>query len=150
MASFKGSFIHVVDEKGRVNFPSKLKKYVSAEANETFFLTRGFEKCLFLYPLDEWNKYEQNLQALFSYDPEHRLFLRSLLEYVNECTLDKQSRLMITQDLREYAGIGEQVRIIGTLEKIELWDPATYGSYKSGIHESYEEIAAKVLKTTRK
>lgn len=150
MASFKGSYIHVVDEKGRVNFPSKLKKYVSSEANETFFLTRGYEKCLFLYPLDEWNKFEQSLQELYSYDPEHRRFLRSLLEYVNECTLDNQSRLMITQELREYAGIKGQVRIIGQLERIELWDPATYDSYKSGQLESYEEIALKVLTTTRK
>lgn len=150
MASFKGSYLHVVDEKGRVNFPARLKKYVSAEANETFFVTRGYEKCLFVYPLDEWNKFEERLQDLYSFDPEHRLFLRELLEYVTECTLDKQSRLMITQELREYAGIGTQVRIIGQLERVELWDPETYAAYKSGHRTSYEEIAAKVLSTTKK
>ena len=146
MSSFKGSYTYAVDDKGRVNLPAKLRKYVSPEANETFIITRGFEKCLFVYPIDEWNKLEQNLRNLSSYDPQHRQFIRSLLELASESQLDGQARLSIPQELREYASIQGEVRIIGTLDKIEIWDPKIYQEYKNSQPESYEDIAAKVMK----
>lgn len=146
MSSFKGSYMYSVDEKGRVNLPAKLRKYVSPEANDTFVLTRGLEKCLFVYPVDEWNKLEENLRSLSSYDPEHRRFIRSLLELASECQLDGQARLTIPQELREYANIQSEVRIIGTLDKIELWSPNVYDDYKSSQPEPYEDIAARVMK----
>jgi transcriptional regulator MraZ len=146
MSSFKGSYTYAVDDKGRVNLPAKLRKYVSPEANETFVVTRGFEKCLFVYPIDEWNKLEQNLRNLSSYDPQHRQFIRALLELASESQLDGQARLSIPQELREYASIQGEVRVIGTLDKIELWDPKIYEEYKNSQPESYENIAAKVMK----
>jgi len=146
MSSFKGSYIYVVDEKGRVNLPAKLRKCVSPEANETFILTRGFEKCLFVYPSDEWNKIEQNLKSLSGYDPEHRRFVRSFLELASECQLDAQARLTIPPELRDFANIQGDVRIIGTLDKIELWNPKVYEEYKHTQTEPYESIAAKVMR----
>ena len=146
MSSFKGSYSYSVDEKGRINLPVKLRKYVSPEANETFVITRGFEKCLFVYPADEWNKLEQNLRNLSSYNPEHRLLIRAMLELAWESPLDSQARLTLTQELRDYANIENEVRIIGTLDKIELWNPKIYDEYKQHQPESYESIAAKVMK----
>ncbi len=138
--------MYAVDEKGRVNLPAKLRKYVSPECNDTFVLTRGFEKCLYVYPVDEWNRLEQNLRNLSSYDAEHRRFMRTLLELASECQLDGQARLSIPQELREYAHITDEVRILGTLDKIELWDPGVYNEYKSSQTETYEEIASRVMK----
>jgi len=146
MSSFKGSYIYAVDEKGRLNLPSKLRKYVSPECNETFVITRGFEQCLWVYPLDEWNKLEEKLRVLSSYDPEHRIFIRTLLELAVECQLDGQARISIPQELREYASIKGEVRILGMLDKIELWEPKIYDGYKKALPESYENIAAKVMK----
>jgi MraZ protein len=79
MSSFKGSYTYAVDDKGRINLPAKLRKYVSREANETFVVKRGFEQCLYVYPADEWNKLEQNLRNLSNYDAEHRRFVRTFL-----------------------------------------------------------------------
>ena len=146
MSSFKGSYMYAVDENGRVSLPSKLKKYVSPEANDTFVITRGFEKCLFVYPVDEWNKLEANLRSLSNYDPQHRLFIRSMLELASESGLDGQSRLSIPQELREYANIRDEVRIIGTLDKIELWNPQVYEDYKRSQPDSWETIAERVMK----
>jgi len=146
MSSFKGSYTHSVDEKGRLNLPAKLRKYVSPDNNDTYVVTRGFEQCLFVYPLDEWAKVEARLRELSNYNPEHRMFLRNLLEMANEVQLDSQARLMVPSDLREYARIRGDVRIIGTLDKIELWDPSVYEKYRSGQTETYEEIAQKVMK----
>ena len=138
--------MHAVDEKGRLNLPSKLRKYVSPECNDTFVVTRGFEKCLVAYPIDEWNKLEDSLRNLSAYDPEHRRFIRSMLEHASETQLDGQARLSISQELREYANIQNEVRIIGTLEKIELWDPNVYKEYRKSELESYESLAAKVMR----
>lgn len=145
MSSFKGSYMYSVDDKGRVSLPAKLRKYVSAEANDTFVITRGFEKCLFIYPLDEWNKLEVHLRNLSSYDHEHRRFKRAILEFAQESQLDSQARITIPPELREYASIQNEIRIIGTLEKIELWNPNEYNEYKNSQPETYESIAAKVM-----
>jgi MraZ protein len=146
MSSFRGSYSYSVDSKGRVNLPAKLRKNVSPEANDSFIITRGFEKCLFVYPSDEWNKLEQNLRVLSTYNPEHRLFLRSLLDLVFECQLDSQARIFIPQELRDYAGIDGEVRIIGVLDKIEIWNPKIYQEYMASQTDTYETIAAKVMK----
>lgn len=146
MSSFKGSYNYSVDNKGRLNLPAKLRKYVSPEANDTFVVTRGFEKCLFVYPIDEWNKLEQKLRSLSSYDSEHRRFMREILELAQESQLDAQSRLTIPQELREYADIQNEVRIIGTLDKMEVWNPAVYQDYKKKHPESYEIVAEKVMR----
>ncbi len=148
MSSFKGSYNYSVDNKGRLNLPAKLRKYVSPEANDTFVLTRGFEKCLYVYPLDEWNKLEEHLRKLSSYNAEHRQFMREILELAQESQLDSQSRLMIPQDLREYADIQNEVRILGTLDKIEVWNPKVYEEYKKAHPESYEAVAEKVMRPT--
>jgi MraZ protein len=145
MSSFKGSYTYSVDDKGRVSLPAKMRKYVSPEANNMFLVTRGFEKCLFLYPMDEWNKMESNLRKLSSGDPLHRLFLRTICEYAQESTLDAQARITIPPELRDYAGIQNEVRIIGVLDKIELWNPKVYEEYKNSQSESYESIAAKIM-----
>jgi MraZ protein len=74
------------------------------------------------------------------------MFLRNLLEMANEAQLDSQARLSIPSELRDYAKIGGEVRIIGTLDKIELWNPEVYEKYKVSQAESYETIAEKVMK----
>jgi len=145
MSSFKGSYMYSVDDKGRVSLPAKLRKYVSPEAGDTFVVTRGFEKCLFVYPIDEWNKLEANLRNLSSYDPQHRRFIRAILELAQESQIDSQARISIPPELREYASIQNEVRIIGTLDKIELWNPKIYEEYKNSQPESYESIAATVM-----
>jgi MraZ protein len=137
--------MYSVDDKGRVSLPAKLRKYVSPDANDTFVVTRGFEQCLFVFPIDEWNKLESNLRGLSPYDPEHRRFIRAILELAQESQLDTQQRISIPPELRDYADIQNEVRIIGTLDKIELWNPKIYEEYKISQPESYENIAAKIM-----
>ena len=131
-----------------MNLPAKLRKNVSSESNDTFVITRGFEKCLSVYPIDEWGKVEQNLRNLSGYDPEHRHFVRAMLELAVESQLDGQARISIPQDLREYARIQDEVRIIGALDKIEIWNPDAYEEYKKSQIHSYEEIASRVMKSS--
>lgn len=145
VSSFKGSYSYSVDSKGRINIPAKLRKYVSPEANDTFVVTRGFEKCLFLYPLDEWNTLEGSIRQLSPSNSQHRFITRTLLQYATETQLDGQSRVTIPRELLQFAGIEDQVLIVGVLERIEVWNPKDYASYMGSQTESYENVAQAVL-----
>ncbi len=145
MSSFKGSYEYSVDNKGRINIPARLRRYVSLEANDTFVVTRGYEQCLFVYPLDEWNKLEQSIRELSATNPKHRFFMRTLLERATECQLDAQSRITIPKELLQFAGIENEVLILGVLERIEVWNPSGYREYQKSQSESYENVAQSVL-----
>ncbi len=145
MSSFKGSYAYSVDNKGRINIPARLKKYVSPDANDTFVVTRGYEKCLFVYPLDEWNKLEQSIRELSTTNPKHRFFMRTLLEKATESQLDGQSRITIPRELLQFAAIENEVLILGVLERIEVWNPTVYQDYQKTQAESYENVAQTVL-----
>jgi len=145
VSSFKGSYDYSVDNKGRINIPARLRKYISPEANDTFIVTRGYEQCLYVYPLDEWNKVEENIRQLSSTNPKHRFFMRTLLERATESQLDGQFRITIPKELLQFAGIDNEVFIIGVLEHIEIWNPLTYADYQKTQAESYESVAQTVL-----
>jgi len=145
MSSFKGSYRYSVDIKGRVNIPSRLRKYVSPEANDIFIVTRGYEQCLFVYPQDEWNRLEQSIRQLSSTNPKHRFFTRTLCQHATELQLDGQSRVTIPRELLQFAGIDGDVMIIGVLERIELWNPKQFEDYQQAQSESYETVAQTVF-----
>jgi MraZ protein len=148
MSSFKGRYTYSVDSKGRVALPAKLRKNVLPASNDTFTITRGFERCLFLYPLDEWNRLEEAIRGLSFSDPQHRFFIRTLLEWATDGQLDNQARLSIPQNLLEHAGIAKEseVLILGVLERIEIWNPEQYAQYKNSQPATYETVAEQVLK----
>ena len=145
MSSFKGSYAYSVDSKGRINIPARLRKYVSPEANGTFVITRGFDQCIYLYPLDEWTRLEQEIRQLSSTNPKHRFFMRRLLEWATESQLDGQFRITLPKDILQFAGIENDVLIIGVLEHIEVWNPRIYEAYLTTQEESYEAVAQTVL-----
>lgn len=145
MSSFKGSYEYSVDSKGRVNIPARMRKYVSPEANDTFVITRGYEQCLFVYPNDEWMKFEQSVRELSTTNPKHRFFARTLLERATDSQLDAQFRITIPKDLLQFASIESEVLILGVLERIELWNPSLYKEYQKSQAETYENVAQTVL-----
>lgn len=142
---FNGSYLHTVDVKGRINIPARLRRNLSAEANDSFMMTRGTNTCIDLYPLDEWVKTEKELSALNLYDPQAAKFVRLTLQYAIDDKMDSQSRILIPQNLLNYAKIEKDVIIVGMLKKIEVWNPKIYDEYKDESEEPYEQLAAKVM-----
>lgn len=143
---FRGQFTYSIDSKGRISIPAKLRKHVSPESNETFVMTKGTAVCIDIYPLDEWQHIEQRLLKLNSFNPDDAKFIRMFSQYASEDTMDSQSRVLIPQSLIEYAKIEKEVLILGALKKIEVWNPAVYEDYINQSTETYEQIAAKVMK----
>lgn len=145
MSSFKGLFKYSLDAKGRVNIPAKFRKTLSPAANETFVITRGLEGCLFVYPLDEWEKIEQKLRNLSMTQKDNRFFVRMLTAYATEAPFDKQGRIPIPPYLAEFAKIERDVLIIGSLDRVEIWSPKVYEEYITNSPETFESAAEKII-----
>src|SRR5699024_11241451 len=114
---FMGEFNHNIDLKGRIIVPSKFREGLG----ETFVVTRGLDKCLFAYPMDEWEILEQKLKKLPLTKKDARAFTRFFFSGAGECEVDKQGRINITQPLRKYEDLEKEWVVIGVLNVMQLW-----------------------------
>ena len=128
--SFTGEFYNTIDQKNRLSIPVKYRKSLSLSKDKTFVLTRGFDTCLSLYPLDEWKLVENQLSSLSSIKGKHRNFIRSIVRYANYVKYDSQGRIQIPEALLDYANIKKNTTVIGVIKKIELWDKKTLDKYE--------------------
>ena len=146
--SFTGEFYNIVDQKNRLSIPAKYRKSLDLSNDRTFVLTRGFDTCLFLYPLDEWKQVENQLSSLSSIRGKHRNFIRSIVRYANYVQYDSQGRIQIADSLLEYANIDKNVMVIGVIKKIELWDQSTLEKYENTkdnfTDDDFDELAKEI------
>ena len=136
MNSLIGEYRITLDEKGRILFPSKLK---SALTENSLFVTKSLDCCLWLYTPDRWNELQTKLlEGTSSFSPRDRQLLRRLLAPAQEVEFDKAGRLSIPQILREYAGLSKDCVVVGVGRNIELWDAE---AYRKAVEE-FEPAAA--------
>lgn len=145
MAFFKGQAEYSVDSKGRVAIPAKMRNTLSPEADGTFTITRGFEDCIFLYPKDRWSTMEEEIAELNMYSREARDFVRIIMMWAEEVTLDGQGRISIPKPLVEFGHIADRALIIGAFDHVEIWDPATFDEYINEKPDDYETLAERVM-----
>ena len=122
--SFTGEYHNSLDTKNRLNIPAKFRKVLDPVNDRTFVITRGFDQCLVLYPLQDWSQVEEQLSKLSSIRGRHRSFVRSVTRYAISVQYDGQGRIQIPESLLSYSAINKEVAVIGMINKIELWDPA--------------------------
>ena len=121
--SFTGEYNNIIDQKNRLSIPAKYRKALNAVNDKTFVLTKGFDQCLFLYPLEEWRMVEKQLSSLSTIKGKNRSFIRSIVRYANYLKYDSQGRIQIPDILLNYSNIKKNVSVIGVIKKIEIWDP---------------------------
>lgn len=138
---FTGEFQHTLDGKGRVIIPSRLRDGLG----ERFVITRGLDRCLFVYPPSEWTRLEQKLKQLPFTKSDSRAFTRLFFSGAMEVEADKQGRVLIPQNLREYAAIEKEVMIIGVSNRVELWSEQAWQHYYNQADQNYEELAEKLV-----
>ena len=141
---FQGHSQCNLDDKSRLILPAKFRKYIKPEADNKLILTRGMDECLLVYPQDEWEKVKIGLTRYNQFNSEQRFFIREFLNYVNECELDSQNRIVIPAQLMHFAKLKKEVVVIGLLDKMEIWDPKIKEKYEKSVSKSFEEIAEKV------
>ncbi|MBS1551529.1 MAG: division/cell wall cluster transcriptional repressor MraZ [Bacteroidetes bacterium] len=141
---FQGHSNCSIDAKSRLILPAKFRKYIKPEADNKLILTRGMDECLLVYPLDEWEKVKTGLTRYNQFNSDQRFFIRQFLNFVNECELDSQNRIVIPPQLLQFAKLKKEVIVLGLLDKMEIWNPEIKNAYDSSMTKSYEEIAEKV------
>ena len=108
--------------------------------------TRGLGRCLFLYPLPEWEKVLVRLERQKArIDPKQRRNYLQLMEHTSDASLDAQGRVTIPPHLAQHAGIEKEVLFVGAGDVIEMWDPTTYRKYVGDSEKDFDGWMAKFL-----
>jgi len=136
-----GEYQHSLDAKGRLIIPAKFRE----ELGEGAVLTRGLDNCLFLFPSEEWSALETKLKTLPLTKGGARQFVRFLFSGATECELDKQGRINLPLNLREFATIEKDAVVIGVSNRVEIWSKEKWDSYVECAEEAFEDIAENIV-----
>lgn len=142
---FYGEYEHTIDKKGRLIIPSKFRESFKEYEVEKFYITRGLDKCLFLFTETEWKSQEAKFKSISFTKKEARKFNRLYFSGAGQIDCDKQGRILIPKYLKDFAGIKRDVVIIGVSNRIEIWSKEGWGQYYNDSKESFEDIAEKLM-----
>jgi len=145
MSRFRGRFDYSIDEKGRINIPFKFRNLMPPEAQSTFVICRAPDGCLWAYPLNEWEKFEDSLIAMPMTKGVNR-FQREIQNTLCDSVLDKQGRVTLTPHQIQIAGIKKDVSIVGRGRHLEIWGSERFEDY-TGNGEEFDELYYKMVKT---
>ncbi|GAB4437934.1 MAG: division/cell wall cluster transcriptional repressor MraZ [Chloroflexi bacterium OHK40] len=137
---FLGEFEHTIDDKGRVAIPARFRE----ELGERFVVTKGFDPCLQAFPMSYWAQLTEKVNRLPIGSPEARNFRRILFAAAAEVEVDRQGRILIPQNLREYAGLAEEVLITGMSTYFELWSGQRWRELQGDLSDNAPAIAEKL------
>lgn len=136
MIGFLGEYEVTIDPKGRFLLPAKFKEQLPEDGNSVFVINRGIEKCLSLYPIQNWQPLFEKISKMNDFKTKVRKFKRAFLNGATKVELDSASRLLVPTALREYAGLGKDVVLVSMGKRIEIWDVS---KYKNQLFESYSQ-----------
>ena len=142
---FYGEYSHSIDRKGRLILPAKFRDVCKEYGIEKFFITRGLDKCIFMFSFEEWRVQEQKFKNMSFTKNESRQFNRLFFSGAVDVTPDKQGRFIIPQYLKEYAGIKRDAVVIGVSNRIEVWDTALWGEFHKNSSSVFEKTAENLL-----
>lgn len=137
---FMGEYQHTADEKGRIIVPVKFRE----ELGDKFIVTKGLDNCLFVYPMQEWSILENKLKQLPFTRADARAFVRFFFSGATEVTIDRQGRVLIPNNLREYARIDKDVVVLGVSSRVEIWGKENWQVYSREAETAYESIAENI------
>ena len=132
---FSGEYNHTIDTKGRLIVPSKFREQLGNE----FMITKGLDGCLFVYSMEEWENIEKSFREKPLTSQDARKFMRFFFAGACSCEVDKQGRILIPTNLREYAGIDKDVVSVGVLSRVEIWSKDKWQD--SSDYDDMDEIA---------
>ena len=146
---FYGEYEHSLDKKGRLIVPSKFREIFKEHYAEKFYITRGLDKCLFVFTEEERKAQERKFKDMPFARQESRQFNRLYFAGSCEVACDKQGRILVPQYLKEYAEIKQDVMIVGVSDRIEIWAREKWKEFFSNSMGSFEDLAEKLLDLDR-
>jgi MraZ protein len=145
MAGLVGEFEVKLDSKGRFLFPSGLRKQLPAGSQRDFMLNKGFEDCLTIYPMTEWDKISAKLSTINLFNPKNRMFYRLFHQGAKQVSLDNAGRLLIPVAQMERVGLVSDVMLIAYNDRIEIWDRNKYFEMIEGNMSDFSDLADEVM-----
>ncbi|MEI6863006.1 MAG: division/cell wall cluster transcriptional repressor MraZ [Candidatus Omnitrophota bacterium] len=142
---FYGEHEHTIDNKGRLIIPSKFRDSCKEYDIVKLYITRGLDKCLFMFTENEWKTQETKFRAMPFMKSEARKFNRLYFSGAAQIECDKQGRILIPKYLKDYASIKRDVVIIGVSNRMEIWSKDSWGEYYSTSKESFEDVAQNLM-----
>ncbi|MCW8922625.1 MAG: division/cell wall cluster transcriptional repressor MraZ [Gammaproteobacteria bacterium] len=137
--SFRGINNVALDTKGRMAVPSRYRERVLEACGGRLVVTVDPDSCLLVYPLPEWETIESKLIKLPSLNRQARSIQRLLIGHATECEMDGQGRILLPALLREYAGLGKKIVMIGQGKKFEIWDEEAWNDGQKALLESVQD-----------
>ena len=135
-----GEYKHNLDPKKRLAIPSKFRK----ELGDGAVLTKGLDGCLFIFPSKNWAPFAEMLGGLSIGKQDTRSFSRLFLSGAVEVEFDSLGRILIPDNLKEFAGLNKEVVIAGLFNRLEIWDEKKWEGYKANLEKSSDKIAEKL------
>ncbi|QQS20703.1 MAG: division/cell wall cluster transcriptional repressor MraZ [Candidatus Moraniibacteriota bacterium] len=139
---FIGEYTHSIDAKKRLALPSKVR----SELGERVVVTRGLDRCLFVYPIKTWETLAEKLGSMPIGEGGTRSFVRLLLAGAFDTEVDSQGRILIPESLKSYAGLSKDVIVVGLWNRLEVWDEQSWKGYQKAAEENSERIAEELGK----
>ena len=130
---FLGEYQHTLDPKGRVILPSAFRDPLK----EGLVMTVGLDHCVAVHPSDHWDSVLAGLRNLRATDGRERAFARMILSYAQPETPDRQGRITVPSRLRDYAGLGREITVVGNDSRVELWDTENWVAYRDRAIEDF-------------
>lgn len=138
---FIGEFQHSLDQKGRLAVPVKFRdSFVNGAV-----VTRGIDKCLFVYSKSEWEALADKISKLPLTQSNSRAFARLMFAGAVTAEIDKQGRILLPEFLKKYAELSKQVVVAGVFNRLEIWNKADWENYKNKTEKESSEIAEKLF-----
>lgn len=138
---FLGTHSPRLDEKGRLILPAKFRD----ELAEGLVITKGQERCLFVYPAATFERLAEKLREAPTTDKAVRDYVRIFFAGASDEVPDRQGRITVPPALRAYAGLERDCVVIGAGERVEVWDAAAWERYVAASEQAFAEIESEVL-----
>jgi MraZ protein len=138
---FFGTYAPRLDDKGRLFLPAKFRD----ELAEGLVVTRGQERCLSVWSLEEFGRMTARMASSSLTDKRHRDYVRMLFAGASDEKPDKQGRITIPPILREYAALSKDCIVIGAMTRIEIWDAAAWQTYSVDREQAFSDLSEEVI-----
>ena len=138
---FLGTYSPRLDEKGRLILPAKYRE----ELAEGLVLTSGQERCLYVFSVREFERVHEQLRAAPLSSKQARDYIRVFLSGASDEVPDKQGRVTIPPPLRDYAGLGRELAVIGAGTRAEIWDAQAWNDYLNEKEAVFSETEEEVV-----
>ena len=140
---FRGATKVTLDAKGRMAIPTKYRERLAARCDGQLVATVDLDYCLLIYPLPDWEEIERKLVRLPSLDDQSRQLQRLMVGHATEIDMDGHGRILLSRELRDFAGLDKQAMLLGQGNKFELWDEQTLKEKRDGWMKS-DELSAEL------